>query len=145
MPKITKTPLVECTNLCKLYDTKIALNDVSLKIPRGKIIGLLGQNGAGKTTLIKVLNGLIMPTSGEVLVNGQPIGVESKKIISYLPERSYLNRDATLQDMLDYFEDFYADFDCSRALELTDDLKLDPRLKSPALAKACKKSFNLSS
>lgn len=143
MPKITKTPLVECTNLCKLYDTKIALNDVSLKIPRGKIIGLLGQNGAGKTTLIKILNGLIVPTSGEVLINGQPIGVESKKIISYLPERSYLNRNATLQDMLDYFEDFYADFDRSRALELTDDLKLDPTAKISSLSKGMQEKFQL--
>lgn len=79
MPKTTKTPLVKCHNLCKIYQDKIAINDVNLKIPRGKIIGLLGQNGAGKTTLIKLLNGLIIPTSGEILINANQLEPKARK------------------------------------------------------------------
>ncbi len=143
MPKTTKTPLVKCHNLCKIYQDKIAINDVNLKIPRGKIIGLLGQNGAGKTTLIKLLNGLIIPTSGEILINGQPIGAESKKIISYLPERSYLDRSSTLQAMLNYFQDFYTDFDYDRALQLIHDLNLDTTARISSLSKGMQEKFQL--
>ena len=82
------TPLVKCRQLCKIYGQKIVINDIDLEIPRGKIIGLLGKNGAGKTTLIKLLNNLIIPTSGEILVDGEPLGVHSKKLISYLPDLS---------------------------------------------------------
>ena len=85
--------LLECKNLSKFYDKKEALKDVNLKVPRGKIIGLLGKNGSGKTTLIKLINDLLVPTSGEVLINGEKPGVESKKVISYLPERTYLDKD----------------------------------------------------
>ncbi len=143
MPKTTKTPLVKCHNLCKIYQDKIAVNDINLEIPRGKIIGLLGQNGAGKTTLIKLLNGLIMPTSGEILINSQPIGAESKKIISYLPERSYLDRSSTLQAMLNYFQDFYTDFDYDRALQLIHDLNLDTTARISSLSKGMQEKFQL--
>ena len=84
--------LLECKNLCKSYDEKQVLKDVNLKIPKGKIIGLLGKNGMGKTTLIKLINDLLTPTSGEVLINGKKPGVESKKIISYLPEKNWSKR-----------------------------------------------------
>ena len=143
MSKTTKIPLVKCHNLCKIYQDKIAVNDVNLEIPRGKIIGLLGQNGAGKTTLIKLLNDLIVPTSGEILINGQPIGAESKKIISYLPERSYLDRSSTLQAMLNYFQDFYTDFDYDRALQLIHDLNLDTTARISSLSKGMQEKFQL--
>lgn len=143
MSKTTKTPLVKCHNLCKIYQDKIAVNDINLEIPRGKIIGLLGQNGAGKTTLIKLLNDLIVPTSGEILINGQPIGAESKKIISYLPEHSYLDRSSTLQAMLNYFQDFYTDFDYDRALQLIHDLNLDTTARISSLSKGMQEKFQL--
>ena len=108
MPKhqANPIPLVECRHLAKSYDHKIILNDINLTIPRRKIIGLLGQNGAGKSTLIKILNDLVTPTSGEVLIDGQPIGIHSKKIISYLPERTYLNKAMTVQESLKFFSEF---------------------------------------
>ena len=84
--------LLECKNLSKYYDKKEALKDINLKVPRGKIIGLLGKNGSGKTTLIKLINDLLVPTSGEVLINGEKPGVESKKVISYLSTRKNIFR-----------------------------------------------------
>ena len=99
--------LLECKHLCKSYGCKSVLKDINLTIPRGKIVGLLGRNGQGKTTLIKLMNDLLTPTSGEVLVNGKHIGVESKKIISYLPERTYLDKTMTLNDVVKYFKEFY--------------------------------------
>ena len=96
--------LLECKNLCKSYGDKNILKDVNLVIPKGKIIGLLGKNGTGKTTLIKLINDLLTPTSGEVLINGKRPGVESKKIISYLPEKTYLDREMKVRDAICYFE-----------------------------------------
>ena len=95
--------LLECKNLSKVYDKKEALKDVNLKVPRGKIIGLLGKNGSGKTTLIKLINDLLVPTSGEVLINGEKPGVESKKVISYLPERTYLDKDMKVKQVIKRF------------------------------------------
>lgn len=88
--------LLECKQLSKMYDGKIALQNVNLTIPRGKIIGLLGKNGSGKTTLIKLINDLLVPSYGEVLINGEKPGVNSKKIISYLPERTSLDKSMTV-------------------------------------------------
>ena len=98
--------LVECKKLCKSYDEKQVLKDVNLKIPKGKIIGLLGKNGTGKTTLIKLINDLLTPTSGEVLIKGKKPGVESKDIIAFLPERTYLDRVMSVKDAIKYFEAF---------------------------------------
>ena len=91
--------LVECKNLCKKFDEKQILENINLTIPKGRIIGLLGKNGTGKTTLIKLINDLLTPTSGEVLINGNKPGVESKKIISYLPERTYLDKSMKVEDI----------------------------------------------
>ena len=91
----------------KSFDNKEVLKNVNIKLTGGKIIGLLGKNGAGKTTLIKLINDLLTPTSGEILVKGKPIGVESKKRISYLPERTYLNKQMKVSEVLDFFKDFY--------------------------------------
>ena len=96
--------LLECNNLCKRFDNKNIIKDINLKIPRGKIVGLLGKNGAGKTTLIKLINDLLTPTKGEILINGEKPGIESKKVISYLPERTYLDKEMTIKQVLVYFE-----------------------------------------
>ena len=99
--------LLEIKNLNKKYDDKYALKDINLKLSSGKIIGLLGKNGAGKTTLIKLINDLLTPTSGEILIKGNKVGVETKKIVSYLPERTYLNKQMKVKEVLNYFGDFY--------------------------------------
>jgi ABC-2 type transport system ATP-binding protein len=117
--------LLQCIHLEKYFGDKQVLKDVNLTIPRGKIIGLLGKNGMGKSTLIKMMNGLLTPTSGQVLVNGKEIGVESKKIIAYLPERSYLDKSMSVEKTLAFFEDFYEDFDSEKARKLLKDLDLD--------------------
>ena len=117
--------LLEINNLNKSFDNKRTLKDINLKISSGKIIGLLGKNGAGKTTLIKLINDLLTPTSGEILVKGNKIGIESKKIISYLPERTYLNKEMKVSEIIEYFKDFYEDFDDKKAKELLNKLDLN--------------------
>ena len=117
--------LVEIKKLNKTFDNKEILKDINLKISSGKIIGLLGKNGAGKTTLIKLINDLLTPTSGEILVKGNKIGIESKKIISYLPERTYLNKEMKVSEIIEYFKDFYEDFDDKKAKELLNKLDLN--------------------
>ena len=99
--------LLECKNISKNFGNKKILKDINLTIPRGKIIGLLGKNGTGKSTLIKLINDLLTPDTGTILVNGKEIGIESKKIISYLPERTYLDKSMTVEKVFKYFEDFY--------------------------------------
>lgn len=108
-------PILECRGLTKSYGPTQALVNVDLALPRGRIIGLLGPNGSGKTTLIKMAAGLLTPTSGELLIDGRRVGLETKKIVSYLPERTYFNESMTVDQTIDYFEDFYDDFDRSRA------------------------------
>lgn len=117
--------LLECKHLCKKFDDKQILNDINITIPRGKIIGLLGRNGTGKSTLIKLINDLLTPTSGEVLINGKKPGIASKKVISYLPERTYLDKEMTIDEVLKYFEEFYDNFDIERAKKLLKDLNLN--------------------
>ena len=104
--------------LPKKFDEKIILDNVNLKIPKGKIIGLLGKNGTGKTTLIKLINDLLTPTSGEILINGKHPGIESKEIISYLPEKTYIDREMKVKDAIKYFEEFYDNFDSEKAKKL---------------------------
>ena len=116
--------LLEIKKLSKSFDNKTVLSDVNLTISSGKIIGLLGKNGAGKTTLIKLVNDLLIPSSGEILVNGKKVGVESKKVISYLPERTYLNKQMKVSEVISYFEDFYDNFDSKKAEKLLKDLDL---------------------
>ena len=117
--------LLEIKNLNKSFDNKEILKDINLSVSGGKIIGLLGKNGAGKTTLIKLINDLLTPTSGEILINGKKVGVESKKIVSYLPERTYLNKQMKVSEVMKYFKDFYSDFDYDKAEKLLKDLDLD--------------------
>ena len=117
--------LLKIKNLSKSFDKKLVLDDISLDINKGKIIGLLGKNGAGKTTLLKLINDLLTPDNGEILVNGKKIGVESKKVISYLPERTYLNKQMKVSEVIEFFKDFYDDFDPEKAKKLLKDLELD--------------------
>ena len=117
--------LLEVKHVNKSFNNKEILKDVNIKIDGGKIVGLLGKNGAGKTTLIKLINDLLTPSSGEILVKGNHVGVESKKIISYLPERAYLNKQMKVSEVIDYFKDFYEDFDEEKAKRLLNDLGLD--------------------
>ncbi len=135
--------LLECKNIYKNYDEKQVLKDINLKIPRGKIIGLLGKNGMGKTTLIKIINDLLTPTSGEVLVNGKPIGIDSKKIISYLPERTYLDKSMTIKQTLEYFTDFYDNFDIEKAKKLIKDLDLEIDTKISKMSKGMQEKLQL--
>ena len=135
--------LLECKNLCKEFDNKPILQDVNLKIPRGKIVGLLGKNGAGKSTLIKLINDLLTPTSGEILINGEAPGVKSKEIISYLPERTYLDKEMTIKQVIKYFEEFYKNFDSQKAIKLLKDLDLDINKKISKMSKGMQEKLQL--
>lgn len=135
--------LLECINLNKNYGNKTVLKDVNLTIPRGKIIGLLGKNGTGKTTLIKLINDLLTPTSGKITINGNNVGVESKKIISYLPERTYLDKSMTIDKVIEFFEKFYDNFDSKKAKKLLRDLDLDTHQKLSKMSKGMQEKVQL--
>ena len=135
--------LLEINNLNKSFDNKEILKDINLSIQSGKIIGLLGKNGVGKTTLIKLINDLLTPTSGEILIKGQKIGVETKKVISYLPERTYLNKQMKVSEVISYFEDFYDNFDSEKAKKLLKDLDLDINQKLAKMSKGMQEKVQL--
>ncbi len=135
--------LVRCNNLCKDFDNKKILCNINLTIPRGKIIGLLGKNGSGKTTLIKLINDLLTPTSGEVLINGEVPGINSKRVISYLPERTYLDKNMTIFQVLTFFDEFYDDFSKEKAIKLLKDLDLDINLKISKMSKGMQEKLQL--
>ena len=135
--------LLECRHLSKEFDKKPILKDINLKIPRGKIIGLLGKNGAGKSTLIKLINDLLTATSGEILINGEKPGISSKKIISYLPERTYLDKEMTIEQILKFFDEFYDNFDKEKAVKLLKDLNLDINKKVSKMSKGMQEKVQL--
>ena len=135
--------LVGCRNLCKKFDEKIVLDNINLIIPKGKIIGLLGKNGTGKTTLIKLMNDLLTPTSGEILINGIKPGVDSKKIISYLPERTYLDKSMNISQVIKYFEEFYSNFNKEKAIKLLKDLNLELTQKISHMSKGMQEKLQL--
>ena len=135
--------LIEINNLNKNFGNKQVLKDINLKISNGKIIGLLGKNGMGKSTLIKLINDLLTPTSGEILINGNKVGIESKKIISYLPERTYLDKSMTVDKVIEYFEDFYDNFDSNKARKLLKDLELDTTQKLVKMSKGMQEKVQL--
>lgn len=135
--------LLKCIHLEKSFANKKVLQDINLTIPRGKIIGLLGKNGQGKTTLIKLINDLLTPTKGEILVNDKNIGVDSKKSISYLPERTYLDKTMTVDKVIEYFEKFYDNFDSKKARKLLKDLDLDTTLKLSKMSKGMQEKVQL--
>lgn len=135
--------LVQCKNLYKKFDNQEILKNINLTIPKGKIIGLLGKNGMGKTTLIKLINDLLTPTSGEILINGKNPGVQSKKVISYLPERTYLDKGMTVKQVLKYFEEFYDNFNRERAEKLLKDLDLEINKKISHMSKGMQEKLQL--
>lgn len=135
--------ILDCRGLTKRYGNKLALDHIDLSLGRGKIIGLLGPNGSGKTTLIKLLNGLLVPTEGEIFVDGKAPGVETKKVVSYLPERTYLNRWMKVSDLISYFCDFYEDFDRSRAYDMLQKLNINPNDRLSTMSKGTKEKVQL--
>lgn len=136
--------LVEIHNLKKTYDKrKEALHDLTLTLPRGRIVGLLGPNGSGKTTLIKLLNGLLVPDSGEILIDGEKPGPSTKAKVSYLPERTYLRNGATIRELLSYFQDFYEDFRTDRAKEMLAALRIEENARIRALSKGTREKVQL--
>lgn len=135
--------LLEIKNVNKKFGNKQILHDINLVIPRGKIIGLLGKNGTGKSTLIKLINDLLTVDSGKILINGKEVGIESKKIISYLPERTYLDKSMTVEAVLNYFKDFYDNFDIEKAQTLLEDLELDATQKLSKMSKGMQEKVQL--
>lgn len=124
--------LIECRSLCKAFSGRIALDNVELRIGRGRIVGLLGPNGSGKTTLIKLMNGLINPTKGELFIDGQKPGTYTKSVISYLPDRPYFADWMTVKDVLNMFMDFYRDFDAEKAQKMCSsmDIHINDRIRT---------------
>ena len=135
--------LLTCRNLTKNYGGFVALNSINLTVESGKIIGLLGPNGSGKTTLIKIVNGLLTPTSGMLLINGNAPGVETKKQVAYLPDNSYLNSWMTVEQIVKMFSDFYADFRPELAYEMLARLGITPKVKLKTLSKGNKEKVCL--
>ena len=136
-------PILECKDLTKRYGNKTALDQISFSLMPGKIIGLLGPNGSGKTTLIKLLNGLLVPTEGHIFIDGLTPGVETKKFVSYLPERTYLNSWMRVCDIIDYFQDFYEDFDKARAYDMLKRLNINPSDRLRTMSKGTKEKVQL--
>ncbi len=135
--------LLQCIDLNKSFGKKQILKNVNLTIPRGRIIGLLGKNGMGKTTLIKLICDLLTASSGQILINGAPVGVESKKIISYLPERTYLDKSMTVEKTVKYFAEFYDNFDSEKAYRLLEDLGLDKKQRLAKMSKGMQEKVQL--
>lgn len=135
--------LLKCVDLCKDYGQIKALNKINISIEKGRIVGLLGTNGSGKTTLIKIINELLVPSSGEILINGVKPCIESKKIISYLPERTYLPEDKKVIEIIKYFGDFYKDFNKERAVKLLNELDINKESKLKQLSKGTREKVQL--
>lgn len=135
--------LLKCTGLTKKYSNVLALNKIDLTIESGKIIGILGPNGSGKTTLIKLINGLLTPTEGSILVNGEAPGVETKKIVSYLPDNSFLPSWMTAEQIIELFCDFYEDFRPQLAYEMLDRLGVPRKMRLKNLSKGNKEKVCL--
>ncbi|MBD5461086.1 MAG: ABC transporter ATP-binding protein, partial [Lachnospiraceae bacterium] len=136
--------LVEIQGLVKAYDNRtVAVNNLTFSIPRGRIVGLLGPNGSGKTTLIKMMSGLLTPTQGSIRIEGMLPGPETKSIVSYLPERTYLGNGSTVQSMIQFFSDFYVDFSAQKALAMLASLGIDPHARLKTLSKGTKEKVQL--
>ena len=136
--------VLECTNINKSYrKNHPVLTNLNLSVPAGRIVGLLGPNGCGKSTLIKMIAGILQPNSGEITVDGNPVGEKSCALISYLPERTYFNSSMKVNDIVKFFADFYEDFDKERATTLLKDLGIDPKSNLKTLSKGTKEKVQL--
>ena len=135
--------ILQCKELTKKFGSRTALSKIDIKLKRGKITGLLGPNGSGKTTLIKLANGLLHPDGGEILIDGKSPGSESKAIVSYLPEKTYLNDYMTVKEIIQFFCDFYSDFDKSRALDMLARLGINENDKLKTMSKGTKEKVQL--
>ena len=135
--------VLKATGLTKAYGGTRALNGLDLELPAGKIIGLLGPNGSGKTTFLKIAAGLLTPTAGAVTVCGQKIGPDTKAAVSYLPDKTYLNPQQKISEILDFFQDFYADFDRARAEQMLSALHIDLQARLKTLSKGNQEKVQL--
>ena len=137
------TPILECRALAKVYSGRRALAGINLTVNRGRIVGLLGPNGSGKTTMIKLASGLLTPTSGEILIDGKRPGVQTKRQVSYLPERTYLENWMTVDEMLHFFSDFYDNFNLPKAAEMLQRLGIQPGDRLKTMSKGTKEKVKL--
>lgn len=136
--------ILEYSNTSKFYAGGIcALNGINLRVGRGRIVGLLGSNGSGKSTLLKLANGLLTPTQGTVCINDRTVGIESKRIVAYLPERSYLNDWMRACDLIEFFSDFYPDFNTQKAYDMLARLGIDPKTRLKTMSKGTKEKVQL--
>lgn len=135
--------IAEFNDVYKKYGKKQVLEEFNLSIPKGKIVGLLGPNGSGKTTMIKLLNGLTQCDQGNILINGSKPSVKTKEIVSYLPDRNYLNEDMTVKELLKLFSDFYKDFDINKAKKMIKNLNLEENEKIKSMSKGTKEKVGL--
>lgn len=135
--------LVECINVSKKYGKFEALSNVNITLERGRIIGLLGSNGSGKTTIIKLINNLLQPSNGKILINGVEPNIEAKKIISFLPERNYLDLNNSVQGYVKYFSDFYQDFDSNKAYDILTKMNIHPSAQLKTLSKGNREKVQL--
>lgn len=135
--------IIEINGLSKYYLRTKALNNLNLNIEKGKIVGILGPNGSGKTTLIKILTGILRQTKGKILIDGKNPGIYTKSIVSYLPDRNFLYKWMDIDEAIEFFKDFYTDFDEEKALELLDFMKLKKDMKLSSLSKGMMEKLNL--
>lgn len=135
--------IVEIKGLSKFYLNKKALNNLSLDLEKGKVVGILGPNGSGKTTLIKIITGILRQSKGEVLIDGEKPGVYTKSIVSYLPDRNFLYEWMSVDESINFYKDFYKDFDENKAYELLNFMKLTRDSKISSLSKGMKEKLNL--
>ncbi|MCB8814834.1 ATP-binding cassette domain-containing protein [Desulfosporosinus shakirovi] len=135
--------ILECNDLTQKFGSKAAVSSVNLKIERGQIVGLLGPNGSGKSTLIKLANELLTPTSGNILIGGKKPGVETKKIISYLPEKTYLNEWMHVNQIIELFSDFYDNFKTEKAYDMLKSLNINPNDRLKTMSKGTKEKVQL--
>ena len=135
--------ILEYRHVNKCFGEVQVLRDINLQIPAGKVVGVLGKNGSGKSTLFKLANDLLTPTNGEVLIDGQPVGVATKKVVSFLPERTYLDSGLRVREVIQMFATFYEDFDCEKAEKLLVDLQLDKNMRLAKMSKGMKEKVQL--
>ena len=137
-------PVLTCTNLFKSYKGgPLVLNGFNCNLASGKIVGLLGPNGCGKSTLMKLICGILVPDSGEIMICGEPRSEKTNALISYLPERTYFNSWMRVEELIQYFHEFYADFDVDLAKKMLDDLNIDQRATLKSLSKGTKEKVQL--